>query len=503
MSKQLVSIIMGSDSDLPVMQQAAEILEELGIEYEMTIVSAHRTPKRMFHFAENAHERGIKVIIAGAGGAARRRRPDAAGHRRVDVRAQRLAEAHRAGRSVAVALRRPAGAPRLSAALGLAGAGRRAGLGLDSLRHGLRRAAAGPGGGRAAAGHAGDARLRRRHAAEHAGRRRRRAQHRPGRRGAGVALAGMGPPAGRGGDRRLRHLGHGARGAGGGGGRLGASGDRDVRPHLPSLSGARRVANPAGPVPCRRTTGGGSQPRGQQRADRQHRAEDQLQHHGSHQQPVEGQPGRRLRQGAGEAHRTRQRQQRQPQQVAGDQPDQRRHRGERQQQQQAVKARRRAGAEQHAEGLPPGRAVVSDVAVIVDHQHGGRQQADRAAGDEQRRRHRAELDVAAAGHRDQAEEDEHHQLAERRVGDRPRPAHVAERGDDRGQPHRQHRQAPAGNQRQADQHRGGHRQHDRQAHLAWRQQAAGSRARQADAGAGFRAAGRVTDVVLQIGDRLK
>ena len=70
MSKQLVSIIMGSDSDLPVMQQAAEILEELGIEYEMTIVSAHRTPKRMFHFAENAHERGIKVIIAGAGGAA-------------------------------------------------------------------------------------------------------------------------------------------------------------------------------------------------------------------------------------------------------------------------------------------------------------------------------------------------------------------------------------------------------------------------------------------------
>ena len=61
---------MGSDSDLPVMRQAADILEELGVSFELTIVSAHRTPDRMFDFAKNAHRRGIKVIIAGAGGAA-------------------------------------------------------------------------------------------------------------------------------------------------------------------------------------------------------------------------------------------------------------------------------------------------------------------------------------------------------------------------------------------------------------------------------------------------
>ncbi len=66
----MVSIIMGSDSDLPVMQKAADILTELQVPFEMTVVSAHRTPTRMFEFANNAHERGIKVIIAGAGGAA-------------------------------------------------------------------------------------------------------------------------------------------------------------------------------------------------------------------------------------------------------------------------------------------------------------------------------------------------------------------------------------------------------------------------------------------------
>ncbi|MCR9286492.1 MAG: 5-(carboxyamino)imidazole ribonucleotide mutase [Bacteroidetes bacterium] len=66
----MVSIIMGSDSDLPVMRQAADVLKELGVEFELTIVSAHRTPERMFEFAKNAHGRGIKVIIAGAGGAA-------------------------------------------------------------------------------------------------------------------------------------------------------------------------------------------------------------------------------------------------------------------------------------------------------------------------------------------------------------------------------------------------------------------------------------------------
>lgn len=66
----MVSIIMGSDSDLPVMRQAADILKDLDVDFEITIVSAHRTPHRMFEFAQNAHSRGIKVIIAGAGGAA-------------------------------------------------------------------------------------------------------------------------------------------------------------------------------------------------------------------------------------------------------------------------------------------------------------------------------------------------------------------------------------------------------------------------------------------------
>ncbi len=66
----LVSIIMGSDSDLPVMRQAADILKTFNIPFELTIVSAHRTPDRLFEFAKKAHQRGIKVVIAGAGGAA-------------------------------------------------------------------------------------------------------------------------------------------------------------------------------------------------------------------------------------------------------------------------------------------------------------------------------------------------------------------------------------------------------------------------------------------------
>src|SRR5690554_1171482 len=65
-----VAIIMGSKSDLPIMKDAAEILKSLGVNFEITIVSAHRTPQRMFDFAKNAASRGIKVIIAGAGGAA-------------------------------------------------------------------------------------------------------------------------------------------------------------------------------------------------------------------------------------------------------------------------------------------------------------------------------------------------------------------------------------------------------------------------------------------------
>ncbi|MDM1552370.1 5-(carboxyamino)imidazole ribonucleotide mutase [Empedobacter falsenii] len=66
----MVGIIMGSDSDLPIMKQAADLLTELNIPFELTIVSAHRTPQRMFDYAKTAHERGINVIIAGAGGAA-------------------------------------------------------------------------------------------------------------------------------------------------------------------------------------------------------------------------------------------------------------------------------------------------------------------------------------------------------------------------------------------------------------------------------------------------
>ena len=61
---------MGSDSDLPIMRQAADVLKELGVPFELTIVSADRTPDRMFDFAKNAHGRGVKAIIAGAGGAA-------------------------------------------------------------------------------------------------------------------------------------------------------------------------------------------------------------------------------------------------------------------------------------------------------------------------------------------------------------------------------------------------------------------------------------------------
>jgi 5-(carboxyamino)imidazole ribonucleotide mutase len=65
-----VGIIMGSASDLPVMQKAIDILKELGIDYEVDIVSAHRTPKKMMTYGQEAHQRGIKVIVAGAGGAA-------------------------------------------------------------------------------------------------------------------------------------------------------------------------------------------------------------------------------------------------------------------------------------------------------------------------------------------------------------------------------------------------------------------------------------------------
>ena len=70
MSKPKVAIIMGSDSDLPVMKGAAETLDELGVDYELTIVSAHRTPDRMYEYAKTAPDKGIGVIIGAAGGSA-------------------------------------------------------------------------------------------------------------------------------------------------------------------------------------------------------------------------------------------------------------------------------------------------------------------------------------------------------------------------------------------------------------------------------------------------
>ncbi|HZB64377.1 MAG TPA: 5-(carboxyamino)imidazole ribonucleotide mutase [Nitrososphaeraceae archaeon] len=70
MSKKEVAIIMGSDSDLTIMKDAAQILEDFNISYDLTIVSAHRTPKRMVQYATEAGQKGIKVIIAGAGGSA-------------------------------------------------------------------------------------------------------------------------------------------------------------------------------------------------------------------------------------------------------------------------------------------------------------------------------------------------------------------------------------------------------------------------------------------------
>ena len=65
-----VGIIMGSDSDLPVMKEAAKVLDDFGIKYELTVVSAHRTPERLVDYAKSASSRGLEIIIAGAGGAA-------------------------------------------------------------------------------------------------------------------------------------------------------------------------------------------------------------------------------------------------------------------------------------------------------------------------------------------------------------------------------------------------------------------------------------------------
>lgn len=70
MNKPLIGIIMGSDSDLPIMQAAAQMCDTFGVPYEVTVVSAHRTPEKLFSYAKSAEKRGLRVIIAGAGGAA-------------------------------------------------------------------------------------------------------------------------------------------------------------------------------------------------------------------------------------------------------------------------------------------------------------------------------------------------------------------------------------------------------------------------------------------------
>lgn len=74
MTQPIIGIIMGSDSDLPTMKEAIAICEEFDIAHEVAIVSAHRTPQRMVEYAQNAHQRGLKAIIAGAGGAAQDRK---------------------------------------------------------------------------------------------------------------------------------------------------------------------------------------------------------------------------------------------------------------------------------------------------------------------------------------------------------------------------------------------------------------------------------------------
>ena len=68
--KSIVGILMGSDSDLPILKGAAEVLDQFKVPYEITVVSAHRTPQRMYEYAQNAAQRGVQLIIAGAGGAA-------------------------------------------------------------------------------------------------------------------------------------------------------------------------------------------------------------------------------------------------------------------------------------------------------------------------------------------------------------------------------------------------------------------------------------------------
>jgi|SRR5215470_10315884 len=122
MSKPVVSIVMGSDSDLDIMREAAKSLEEFGIAYELDVTSAHRSPERTAQFAQNAADRGIRVIIAGAGGAAHLAGVIAA-HTNIPVIGVPIPSTSLNGLdSLLATVQMPAGIPVATVAIGKAGA---------------------------------------------------------------------------------------------------------------------------------------------------------------------------------------------------------------------------------------------------------------------------------------------------------------------------------------------------------------------------------------------
>ena len=172
-------------------------------------------------------------------------------------------------------------------------------------------------------------------------------------------------------------------------------------------------------------------------------------------------------------------------------------------QQQVVQPLRRGRAEDHGEGASADLRVVRRVAVVVDRQRGGREAADGHRGDHGHAADAAGQHPVGAGHRDQAEEDEHRRLAEWRVGDRSRPAHVGQRRQQRRHADGQYR--PAAQHEQPHAERGGQQrhQHDRHAHRVHREPAARGGPRLPGArAAGLGAAHGVADIVLQIGHHL-
>jgi 5-(carboxyamino)imidazole ribonucleotide mutase len=120
--KAVVGIIMGSQSDWSTMKEAATLLKQLGISYETKIVSAHRTPKRLYEYAESAEERGIKVIIAGAGGAAHLPGMTAALTQLPVLGVPVQSKALNGQDSLLSIVQMPAGVPVMTLAIGVAGA---------------------------------------------------------------------------------------------------------------------------------------------------------------------------------------------------------------------------------------------------------------------------------------------------------------------------------------------------------------------------------------------